>query len=213
MGRSGTTRKERRAYIDKAELYKPFIFYAVVLAALNAVAFASGGALNAASSVASLVAGLLSWGLIEYSIHRWILHREPPRDGGAGLPGNRTHLAHHADPNALDRLNVQLSESLPVCVVYFLLAWALTFDRRSATLAYDGLMLGYFFYEYLDYQAHHGATRGRVVRYFRRYHLLHHHYDARVRFGVTSPLFDYLFGTFHVEKRRSLARALHETEA
>jgi sterol desaturase/sphingolipid hydroxylase (fatty acid hydroxylase superfamily) len=211
MGSRITTRQERRAHINRVELYKPFAFYAVVLVALNAAAFASGVESFAAPAV-SLAAGLLSWGLVEYSIHRWVLHRVPPVDG-AGLPGNRTHLAHHADPNALDRLNVQLGESLPVCAVYFLAAWALTFDRRVATFAYDGLMLGYFFYEYLDYQAHHGAARNRVVRYFRRYHLLHHHYDARVRFGVTSPLFDYLFGTFHVEKRRQPARLLHETEA
>jgi sterol desaturase/sphingolipid hydroxylase (fatty acid hydroxylase superfamily) len=212
MGNRRTTREERRARINRLELYKPFVFYAFVLAALNAAALAYGGELSIVTSLASLAAGLLSWGLFEYSIHRWVLHRVPPREG-AGLPGNRTHLAHHADPNALDRLNVQLSESLPVCAVYFLLAWAVTSDWRAAAFAYDGLMLGYFFYEYLDYQAHHGAARGRVVRYFRRYHLLHHHYDARVRFGVTSPLFDYLFGTFHVERRPSLSRALHETEA
>ena len=212
MGHTRTTREERRAHIDKVELYKPFAFYVVVLALMNAAAVVSGGELSLTMPFASLAAGLLSWGLVEYSIHRWVLHRVPPKDG-AGVPGNRTHLAHHADPNALDRLNVQLSESLPVCVVYFLAALALTFDFRAAVFAYDGLMLGYFFYEYLDYQAHHGAARGRVVRYFRRYHLLHHHYDARVRFGVTSPLFDYLFGTFHVEKRRNVARLLHETEA
>jgi dihydroceramide fatty acyl 2-hydroxylase len=212
MGHSRTTRQERRAHIDRVELYKPFAFYAVVLAALNYAAFASGVESFASAAVA-LAAGLLSWGAIEYSIHRWVLHREPPREG-AGLPGNRTHLAHHADPTALDRLNVQLGESLPVCAVYFLLAWALTLDWRAAALAYDGLMFGYFFYEYLDYQAHHGAARGRFIRHFRRYHLLHHHYDARVRFGVTSPLFDFIFGTFHVEKkRRGGARLLHETEA
>jgi dihydroceramide fatty acyl 2-hydroxylase len=212
MGRVRTTREERRAHIDKVELYKPFIFYAFVLAALNSAATLSGEGVSLASSLASLAAGLLSWGLVEYSIHRWVLHRVPPREG-AGLPGNRTHLAHHADPNALDRLNVQLGESLPVCAAYFLSAWALTSDWRAAAFAYDGLMLGYFFYEYLDYQAHHGAARGRLVRYFRRYHLLHHHCDARARFGVTSPLFDYLFGTFHVEGRRGRARLLHETEA
>jgi dihydroceramide fatty acyl 2-hydroxylase len=212
MGHSRTTREERRAHIDRVELYKPFAFYAVVLAALNAAAIASGGELSMTTPFASLAAGLLSWGLVEYSIHRWVLHREPPKDG-AGAPGNRTHLAHHADPNALDRLNVQLGESLPVCVVYFLAAWALTFDFTAAVFAYDGLMLGYFFYEFLDYQAHHGAARGRVVRYYRRYHLTHHHYDARVRFGVTSPLFDYLFGTFNVERRPAPSRLLHETEA
>jgi sterol desaturase/sphingolipid hydroxylase (fatty acid hydroxylase superfamily) len=74
------------------------------------------------------------------------------------------------------------------------------------TYLYTGLMAGYFFYEYLDFQAHHGMARGRVIRYYRKYHLLHHHYDAQVRYGVTSPLFDYIFGTYRVEKRTSPKR-------
>ena len=199
MQKVKTTRSERRRAIDKVELFKPFAFYAVVLAAANAAAFQSE-VLPPLTIAALLCGGLLSWGLFEYSVHRWVLHREASlRD--ARLPGNRTHLAHHAAPDALDRLNVQLGESLPVCAVYCLLAWAATGDWRSTVLLYDGLMLGYFFYEYLDYQAHHGAARGRLVRYYRRNHLLHHHCDAEARFGVTSPLFDLLFGTYRVERQ------------
>ena len=209
MNKVKTTRQERRLQINKFELYKPFTFYAVALAALNAAALADG-APSPLSAAALLCGGLLSWGLFEYSVHRWVLHREA-RMNDAQLPGNRTHLAHHASPHALDRLNVQLSESLPVCAAYCLLAWAATGSLRSTTLLYDGLMLGYFFYEYLDYQAHHGAARGRFIRYFRRYHLLHHHCDAEARFGVTSPLFDLLFGTYRFERKTSLS-ALHRSE-
>ncbi len=198
MGHVKTTRRDRRLLINKTELYKPFAFYAVLLAALNAAAL-DGRRLDPASAVALLCGGLLTWGLIEYAIHRWVLHRASRIDD-ARLHGNRVHLAHHAEPHALDRLNVQLSESIPVCAAYCLLAWAATGSWRSMTFLYDGLMLGYFFYEYLDYQAHHGAARGAVVRYFRRYHLLHHHHDARARFGVTSPLFDLVFGTYRVAK-------------
>lgn len=208
MDRVKHTRSERRLRINKIELYKPFAFYAVLLAALNAAA-----ALSTTTPPAAVVllvgGGLLSWGLFEYSIHRWVLHREP-RIEDARLPGNRTHLAHHAAPDALDRLNVQLSESLPVCAAYCLLMWAVTGDWRATVFLYDGLMLGYFFYEYLDYQAHHGAARGPLVRYFRRYHLLHHHCDAEARFGVTSPLFDIVFGTYRVARRTS--RRLHQSE-
>ena len=65
MGSRRTTRQERRAHINRVELYKPFIFYAIVLAALNAAAFASGVEPFAAPA-ASLAVGLLSWGLFEY---------------------------------------------------------------------------------------------------------------------------------------------------
>jgi len=205
MSREKQTRLERNQQVDRFQLYKPYAFYTAVLSVLHA-AVVWGGAPSPYAAAALVVAGLLTWGLYEYAVHRWVLHREPRADG-FNLPGNLTHLRHHADPNSLQRLNVQLSESVPVCVVYYLLAWALTGSWQAAAYLYTGLMAGYFFYEYLDFQAHHGTSRGRLTRYFRKYHLQHHHYDATVRFGVTSPLFDYLFGTFHIEKRESPSRA------
>ncbi len=199
MSRAKQTRRERNQQVDRFQLYKPFIFYTAVLSFMQFAVVRSNES-SLASAAALFVAGLLTWGLYEYATHRWVLHREPKAEG-FNLPGNLTHLRHHADPNSLQRLNVQLSESIPVCVVYVLLAWALTGSWQAATHLFTGLIAGYFFYEYLDFQAHHGTSRGRLTRYFRKYHLQHHHYDATVRYGVTSPLFDYLFGTFHIEKR------------
>lgn len=205
MSRDKQTRRERNQEVDRVELYKPFIFYTAVLSFMQcAVVRSNESSLTAAAGL--FVAGLLTWGLYEYVTHRWVLHREPKAEG-FNLPGNVTHLRHHADPNSLQRLNVQLSESIPVCVVYYLAAWALTGSWQAATHLYTGLIAGYFFYEYLDFQAHHGTSRGRLTRYFRKYHLQHHHFDATVRFGVTSPLFDYIFGTFHIEKSRGTNRA------
>lgn len=204
MSQAKQTRRERNEQVDRFQLYKPFIFYIVVLSFMQ-FAVVRSGASSIASAAALFVAGLLTWGLYEYATHRWVLHREPKAEG-FNLPGNLTHLRHHADPNSLQRLNVQLNESIPVCVVYYLLAWAITGSWQAATHLFTGLIAGYFFYEYLDFQAHHGTSRGRLTRYFRKYHLQHHHYDATVRFGVTSPLFDYLFGTFHIEKRESVNR-------
>jgi sterol desaturase/sphingolipid hydroxylase (fatty acid hydroxylase superfamily) len=199
MSRVKQTRRERNQQVDRFQLYKPFIFYTAILFIMQFAVVRSGQS-SLAGAAGLLVAGLLTWGLYEYATHRWVLHREPKAEG-FNLPGNLTHLRHHADPNSLQRLNVQLSESVPVCVVYVLLAWALTGSWQAATHLFTGLIAGYFFYEYLDFQAHHGTSRGWLTRYFRKYHLQHHHYDATVRFGVTSPLFDYLFGTFHIEKR------------
>jgi sterol desaturase/sphingolipid hydroxylase (fatty acid hydroxylase superfamily) len=202
------TKRERNLEIDKFELYRPYVFYTVILIALNSAAVYSGGVSFFQTAVLFLV-GLLIWGLYEYAVHRWVLHRVPGANG-IDLPGNRTHLKHHADPLSLERLNVQLSESLPVSVVYCLVAYAATGSWQSMTYLYTGLMAGYFFYEYLDFQAHHGMSRSRVIRYFRKYHLMHHHYDAKVRYGVTSPLFDYIFGTYHTTKATKPRRAVRQ---
>jgi sterol desaturase/sphingolipid hydroxylase (fatty acid hydroxylase superfamily) len=201
MERTRKTRSERNHEIDRVELYKPFAFYTVVIAAMN-VSVHLNGDFSPLRVIGYFITGLLTWGFYEYATHRWVLHRVPKAQG-FNLPGNITHLRHHADPDSLQRLNVQLQESIPVCIVYCLLAWAITGSWQLTTYLYTGLIAGYFFYEFLDFQAHHGTTRNRVVRYFRKYHLLHHHYDAKVRYGVTSPLFDIIFGTYHLKERTS----------
>ena len=195
-----TTRRQRNIQINRLELAKPFVFYTIVVAALNTAVL-----LNSTPSLAAtagfLGVGLLTWSLYEYSAHRWVLHRVPKKHG-FNLPGNITHLTHHANPHSLRRLTVQLNESIPISAGYCVLALIVTGSWQSATFLYTGLIAGYFFYEYLDFQAHHGAGRNRVIRYFRANHLLHHHYDAKVRYGVTSPLFDYIFGTYRLPERR-----------
>lgn len=204
MGNVRTTKLERNHQIDKFQLYKPIIFYTVVVAVMNAAVWTSGGP-SLARTAAFIFFGLLTWSLYEYVVHRWVLHRVPS-ENGFNLPGNLVHLQHHEHPQSLARLNVQLSESIPSCVGYCLLAWAVTGNWHAMTHLYTGLIAGYFFYEYLDYQAHHGLSRSRFVNYFKKYHLLHHHYDAKVRYGVTSPLCDYIFGTYHLKERTNPRR-------
>jgi dihydroceramide fatty acyl 2-hydroxylase len=199
MSRVKQSRQKRRRQIDTLQLYKPFIFYTGVLLFLHvAVLRTEAPSLAAAAGLVS--GGLLSWGFVEYAVHRWVLHRVP-RAEGFNLPGNLTHLRHHDDPLSLQRLTVQLSESLPICLVYYLGAWAIAGTWQSATYLFTGLLAGYFYYEYLDFQAHHGTSKKRLIRYARKYHNQHHHYDATVRYGVTSPLFDYLFGTFELPRK------------
>src|SRR5688572_29833241 len=142
MQRAKQTRRERSLQVDRFQLYKPFIFYAFVLALMHFAALRSR-AVSLPAAAALVLVGLLTWGLYEYAVHRWVLHREPRTDG-FNLPGNLTHLRHHDDPHSLQRLNVQLSESLPVCVAYCLLAWAATGSWQAAVYLYTGLMAGYF---------------------------------------------------------------------
>lgn len=211
MGNHRQSKRERNQQIDKFQLYKPIIFYTVVLAVMN-TAVCLGGSPMAARTAVFVLLGLLTWSLYEYATHRWVLHRVP-REQGFNLPGNLTHLRHHDDPQSLARLNVQLSESIPVCVIYCLVAFLITRDFADTTHLYTGLIAGYFFYEYLDYQAHHGLARGRFINYFRKYHLLHHHYDAKVRYGVTSPLCDLLFGTYFLKERSAPRRIQTQQDA
>jgi len=142
-----------------------------------------------------LAAGFVSWSLIEYGLHRFIFHYH-----ARSLFGRKilyaAHLSHHENPNATDRIFASLFLSTPVAAAYWFLAWAATGSWAAGSWLFIGMSAGYFCYEWLHFQCHHGKSRLRILRYLKKYHLLHHYKTPDLRFGVTSPLFDLLFGTY-----------------
>ena len=58
-----------------------------------------------------------------------------------------------------------------------------------------GIAAGYLFYEVLHRRIHVAAPFGRYGRWARVHHLAHHFGRADANHGVTSPLWDWVFGT------------------
>lgn len=152
-----------------------------------------------------IIFGVLSWTLLEYVLHRFIFHYSARSAFGKQLV-YAAHLSHHEMPRTSNRFFSSLLISLPVATAYVLLAWFVTRSRHAAAYLFAGLAAGYFLYEWLHFQAHHRRPRLRLLRYLRKYHLLHHYQSPELRFGVTSPLLDVLMGTFRpVRKPLKLA--------
>lgn len=179
----------------------PLYFYTAVVLCLLVVTRSE--ALSWGASFVLLTSGLLSWGLIEYGLHRFVFHYNARSELGRRLV-YAAHLSHHDYPSATDRLFSSLVISAPVAAAYLLLARITTGSWRVAALLFTGLVLGYFYYEWLHFRSHHSRTRLRLFRYLKKYHLLHHHQTPELRFGVTSPLFDVIFGTFRPVSSRGL---------
>jgi sterol desaturase/sphingolipid hydroxylase (fatty acid hydroxylase superfamily) len=178
----------------------PFYFYASIVVLLLTAA-SRHTSLFRSSSILLIVLGFLSWGLVEYVLHRFVFHLDTIPIF-RGRFANASHSAHHENPTAMDDLFANLSMSLPIATVYWLLAWAVLGTWQAASYLLTGLVAGYFVYEWLHFKAHHGKSRLRPLRYLRKYHLRHHYRNPDRRFGVTSPVFDLLFGTFTVTGRR-----------
>ena len=139
--------------------------------------------------------GVLSWELLEYGLHRFVFHFDARSVFGRKLL-YAAHMSHHENPRATNRFFSSLIISLPVATAYLLLAWVATGSLHAASYLFAGLAAGYLCYEWLHFQAHHRRPRLRLFRYLKTYHLLHHHDTPELRFGVSSPLFDMLLGTF-----------------
>lgn len=172
----------------------PFYFYILLNLFLGTAAMTSETRL-VTSILFLFLTGVLTWGLIEYCLHRLVFHFDAQSEKGRQLVYGM-HLSHHTDPKNMDDLFASLRLSLPLALFYCLLAWAALRSWQAVVYLFMGLTAGYFYYEFLHYQAHHLSPRLGVFRYLKKYHLLHHHQSSALRFGVTSPLFDYLFGTF-----------------
>lgn len=173
--------------------FLPWYFYSAVLLCLGFVA--AGQGLSIGSMVLLLGFGFLSWGLIEYLLHRFIFHYDARSRLGQKLIYH-AHLAHHEDPEARHRHFASLFLSMPVAGVYWLVAWAASGSFAVASFLLIGMAGGYLYYQWIHFQCHHRKSHLRPLRYLRKYHLLHHHQTPGLRFGVTSPVFDLVFGTF-----------------
>jgi sterol desaturase/sphingolipid hydroxylase (fatty acid hydroxylase superfamily) len=173
--------------------FMPVYFYTALVVCLIAVTRGEG--FSWGHHFLLIGFGVLSWTLIEYALHRCFFHYSARSTFGRKLV-YAAHLSHHENPRATNRLFSSLLLSLPIATAYLLPAWVATGSLHAASYLFAGLTTGYFCYEWFHFQAHHRRPRLRLFRYLRKYHLLHHYQTPGLRFGVTSPLFDVLLGTF-----------------
>jgi sterol desaturase/sphingolipid hydroxylase (fatty acid hydroxylase superfamily) len=181
------------------KMFTPLLFYATLVTCLFSVALTTRW--QPTRGILLTGSGFLSWGLLEYLLHRFVFHLEARSEFLRQLI-YLLHLSHHENPQAADKLFASLWLSVPMASIYLMLAWSLFGKWQSAVYLWSGLVAGYLFYEWVHYQAHHGRPRVSLLRYLKKYHLLHHHTTPDLRFGVTSPAFDYLFGTYQSASKR-----------
>ncbi|MBK8173004.1 MAG: sterol desaturase family protein [Sandaracinaceae bacterium] len=139
---------------------------------------------------AALFVGALTWSLLEYLIHRWLGHGSRARRNPFGVE----HVRHHIEGNYFAPAWKKLTAVALVAVLVGIPATLLA-GRIGAAYAI-GLLGFYVVYETLHRLEHVWEGISPYGRWARRHHFTHHFSDARVNFGVTSPLWDFVFRTY-----------------
>ena len=139
------------------------------------------------------VLGLLTWSLTEYVLHRYLFHLRPAGPFRARLQFV-IHGIHHADPADPTRLVIPPAPSSIVAVLFYA-AFRLALGPTRVEPFFAFFVVGYLLYDYIHYASHRVVPRTRVGRFIQRNHLLHHSVTPRARWGVSSPLWDHVFGT------------------
>lgn len=143
------------------------------------------------SIVVAVLAGAFSWTFLEYVLHRWLGHAPRFR----GNPFGVEHVRHHVEGDYFAPTWKKLAAAAVAAAV--IAAPAVWLAGATLGLAYvAGLMGFYGVYEALHRLEHVWEGMGPYGRWARRHHFTHHFVDARCNHGVTSPLWDLVFGTY-----------------
>jgi hypothetical protein len=133
--------------------------------------------------------GAAGWTLLEYLLHRFVFH-----GASATRLGAREHRKHHAQ---VDYFAPWWQKALAaLAATALVLPIAVVSTGATTALAFTlGFVAMYGVYEVLHRRAHTHPPRGRYGRWRRRNHFAHHFQDPRLAQGVTSPIWDIVFGT------------------
>jgi sterol desaturase/sphingolipid hydroxylase (fatty acid hydroxylase superfamily) len=141
--------------------------------------------------LAFAMAGVVLWTVTEYALHRFVFHWTPRRGLGIALT-YLLHGVHHAYPTDRGRLVMPPAVSLPLAVAFYALFVGAAGVRVGEGL-YTGFLAGYVAYDTLHYVVH--ASRRPWLAALQRNHMSHHFRVPDRRFGVSTTVWDHVFGT------------------
>jgi sterol desaturase/sphingolipid hydroxylase (fatty acid hydroxylase superfamily) len=173
-----------------------------VVAALWAP-YAMSASATLVGTVVLLAAGLLLWTIVEYTLHRWMFHMDAflPDNGWLRTGHFIIHGIHHRLPMDGDRLVMPPIAAAPLtfgvwCACKVALA-PLALPPHVFAALFGGGVLGYVAYDMVHYAFHHArmAPTSYLGR-MKKYHMKHHFSGLHgLGMGITSPLWDWAFGT------------------
>lgn len=170
--------------------------------------------------IAALVYGILMQFFVEYAMHRFLLHREPPTEQSVFNALYRSHIGHHEFPSDAEFFTGDdhwypvrfglISVTLHTVALALFVGLQMAFVW-SFFVVFFGSVTAFAFYEYCHTLAHLNVKKGWFGQRITRSHLAHHFQDHEATFHVSfgTGWIDRLFGTGHDPE---LARARYDRE-
>lgn len=155
--------------------------------------------LTALTTIILFFVGLISFTWVEYMIHRHIFHLKPFTELRAKFQYT-VHGVHHEFPKDKDRLAMPPLLSITLSTILLLLFKVIMGDFVFAFL--PGFLVGYALYLAVHYMVHAYPPPKNFFKALWVNHGVHHYKDGEVVFGVSSPLWDYIYGTMKLKEEK-----------
>jgi sterol desaturase/sphingolipid hydroxylase (fatty acid hydroxylase superfamily) len=143
------------------------------------------------------LAGVFFWTLFEYVMHRFLFHYVADTERGKRI-NYVLHGNHHEYPRDKQRLFMPALPSLIIASTLFTIFYftAYIFSASINVFAFfPGFMIGYLLYGTMHYAIHAWNPPFKWMKGLWRNHHLHHYKQDHRGFGVSSTLWDHVFGT------------------
>ncbi|MBS1658312.1 MAG: sterol desaturase family protein [Bacteroidetes bacterium] len=136
--------------------------------------------------------GMFFWTFFEYLMHRFVFHNDSHNPRIQKITYT-AHGVHHEFPRDKDRLFMPPVPSLLIATIMFSIFYLIM--KGYAFTFFPGFVSGYLAYGSMHYAIHAFAPPFRFMKSWWRYHHLHHYKEPDMGFGVSSPMWDHVFGT------------------
>lgn len=147
--------------------------------------------------------GIFIWTITEYLLHRFIFHLELKSEIGKKIHFI-FHGVHHDYPSDSRRLVMPPSVSIPLASLFYFL-FSFLIGSISVLPFFAGFLIGYLFYDMTHYAIHHFNMHSKFWLTIKHHHIKHHFQDPDRGYGVSSPIWDYVFGTNYPDKEEQEA--------
>ncbi|XP_059622480.1 uncharacterized protein LOC132265729 [Phlebotomus argentipes] len=138
--------------------------------------------------------GVLLWTLLEYSLHRWVFHMDTKEMNKYFATFHfLIHGLHHKVP--FDPYRLVFPPVPAMIIVSILYPPILLLFQSYSLVGLAGGLTGYVVYDMIHFYLHYGSPSGGHLYFMKRYHYQHHFVHHDKGFGISSSMWDDVFGT------------------
>jgi 4-hydroxysphinganine ceramide fatty acyl 2-hydroxylase len=198
---TGTTRVFKNPLLEKfsrTHISVPISIFILIGAGLLYYAYLYT-TLNPYLIPALFFAGWFFFTFLEYMAHRFLFHMKPTKEWKRKL-AYTAHGVHHEYPKDKTRLAMPPPASILLAAIFFIIFYLLMNTMVFGFL--PGILMGYSAYLFVHYIVHAYPPPKNFFKQLWINHSMHHYKDTTMIFGVSSPLWDYIFGTYPKDQKK-----------
>jgi sterol desaturase/sphingolipid hydroxylase (fatty acid hydroxylase superfamily) len=203
----GQARLFKNQYLEFLTKTHPLVIWGIYLPLIGFFLYYSNARLNFPifTVLITFFGGMFFWSFFEYLIHRFAFHFAAKSERAIKFV-YLIHGNHHEYPRDRERLFMPPVPSLILATVIFssmYLVASLVGSKEFVFSFFPGFLLGYLIYGSMHYAIHAWNPPFKWMKPLWRNHHLHHYKEEHRGFGVSSTLWDHVFGTmFDLKKEK-----------